>query len=167
YGEAAGVHRLDPPADRHRAASGNRPQVAGATRRPVLRIDVDAAREAEDVQMRDQPARCGGTVVPERRAALGRLADLRLDLEPVDANGECTSCGGRGLNEQEGEQHHGGGGGGGGGTDRHPETPPRRRMRRDPTTHAAAANTTAAIAGETSQETSCVHGCALVTTLPT
>src|SRR6185295_12723100 len=53
-GEAPAVDRRDLPRDPERPAGRDNGQVLRPLRRPVLGIDVDARREADDVEVRDQ-----------------------------------------------------------------------------------------------------------------
>ena len=55
--EGAGTDGLEPPGDRLRATRAHGAEIARAMRRPVLGIDVDVAREADDVEVRDHAVR--------------------------------------------------------------------------------------------------------------
>src|SRR4249919_2372931 len=82
--EAAGVDRLHPPVDVDRTSGGNRREIPSAIRGPVLGVDVDAAPEAEDVEVRDQVPRSDRTAIGDRRPKLELVPERRRDRGAVD-----------------------------------------------------------------------------------
>ncbi len=156
------VHRLHRPRERRRPAGRDRREVAGAVLRPVLRVDVEARAQAQDVEMSDQPPSRGRAAVRDRRSDRELLAELRRDRGRIDLDRDRRDgrLGARGTHERDGEDCEEDG-------SPHPAEPPWRRMYLAPSAIAAAVKTTAAITGDTSQERSLLQEWASTRIRPT